>query len=146
MKEKKKLKLKKFYLHPVTAFILLTFLVMVLSGIFSLFEMQATYSKINSTTGELETTLVRAGTTIGVRTKEQKIENKIQEILVTNGLSEIYTYGFINEKELESATKSIENVKTFATTFLLIMLVISAIVLFVINMIIDFLKQVIEIL
>ena len=50
---------------------------------------------------KLETTLVRAGTTIGVRTKEQKIENKIQEILVTNGLSEIYTYGFLSEKDLE---------------------------------------------
>ena len=33
MKEKKKLKLKKFYLHPVTAFILLTLLVMIISGI-----------------------------------------------------------------------------------------------------------------
>ena len=50
---------------------------------------------------KLETTLVRAGTTIGVRTKEKKIENKIQEILVTNGLSEIYTYGFLSEKDLE---------------------------------------------
>ena len=50
---------------------------------------------------KLETTLVR--TTIGVRTKEQKIENKIQEILVTNGLSEIYTYGFLSEKDLEKS-------------------------------------------
>ena len=52
---------------------------------------------------KLETTLVRAGTTIGIRTKEQKIENKIQEILVTNGLSEIYTYGFLSEKDLEKS-------------------------------------------
>ena len=52
---------------------------------------------------KLETTLVRAGTTIGVRTKEKKIENKIQEILVTNGLSEIYTYGFLSEKDLEKS-------------------------------------------
>ena len=58
MKEKKRLKLKKFYLHPVTAFILLTLLVMVLSGIFSLFGMQATYSTINPQTGALEKTLV----------------------------------------------------------------------------------------
>ena len=58
MKEKKKLKLKKFYLHPVTAFILLTLLTMVLSGIFSLFGMQATYSTINTQTGTLESTLV----------------------------------------------------------------------------------------
>jgi len=58
MKERKKLKLKKFYLHPVTTFILLTILTMVLSGIFSLFEMQATYTTLNTTTGELENTLV----------------------------------------------------------------------------------------
>lgn len=58
MKKKNKLKLKKFYLHPVTTFILLTFLVMLISGVCSLFEMQATYSKLNITTGEIETELV----------------------------------------------------------------------------------------
>lgn len=58
MKEKKKLRLKKFSLHPVTAFILLTVLVIVLSGIFSAFEMQATYNKINANTNQLEPTLV----------------------------------------------------------------------------------------
>lgn len=58
MKEKKKLKLKKFYLHPVTAFILLTLLVIVLSGLFSVFGLQATYNKLNTNTGELEKTLV----------------------------------------------------------------------------------------
>lgn len=58
MKEKKKLKLKKFSLHPVTTFILLTVLVIVLSGIFSAFEMQATYNKVNANTNQLEPTLV----------------------------------------------------------------------------------------
>ena len=50
------------------------------------------------------------------------------------GLSEYYTIN-TNLEELENATKSIENVKTFATTFLLITLIISSLVLFVINMI-----------
>lgn len=50
------------------------------------------------------------------------------------GLNEYYTIN-TNLEELESATKSIENVKTFATTFLIITLIISSIVLFVINMI-----------
>ena len=58
MKEKKKLRLKKFYLHPVTAFILLTLLTIILSGIFSLFGMQATYSTINPVNGNLESNLV----------------------------------------------------------------------------------------
>ena len=57
-KKKSKLRLKKFYLHPVTTFILLTFLVMVLSGILSLLQTQATYTSLNTQTGELQTTLV----------------------------------------------------------------------------------------
>ena len=50
------------------------------------------------------------------------------------GLNEYYQIN-TNLDELQNATKSIENVKTFATTFLLITLIISSLVLFVINMI-----------
>lgn len=57
MKEKKKLKLKKFYLHPITSFILLTIIVVLLSGILSLFEIQGTYTKIDSN-GQLDSVLV----------------------------------------------------------------------------------------
>ena len=60
----------------------------------------------------------------------EKFTTEIKE----KGLSEYYTLN-TNVEELESATESIKNVKTFATTFLLIMLAISAVVLFVINMI-----------
>ena len=58
MLDKKKWKLKKFYIHPITMFLALTFLVVVLSGILSLFQTQATYNVVNSTTRELEPTLV----------------------------------------------------------------------------------------
>lgn len=58
MNDKRKLKLKKFYFHPITVFIFLTFLVVVLSGILSMFEMQATYDIINTNTNELEPTLI----------------------------------------------------------------------------------------
>lgn len=58
MNDKKKLKLKKFYLHPVTTFILLTLFVMIISGIFSLFGAEATYSTLNPANGNLETNLV----------------------------------------------------------------------------------------
>ena len=54
--------------------------------------------------------------------------------LKEKGLNEYYQIN-TNLDELENATKSIENVKTFASTFLLITLIISALVLFVINMI-----------
>ena len=40
-----------------------------------------------------------------------------------------------NLEEIESATKSIENVSKFATTFLIITLIISAVVLLIVNMI-----------
>ena len=52
---------------------------------------------------KLDTTLMKAATTLGVRTKEQKIEKKIEDVLVNNGLSEIYTYGFVGEKDLEKS-------------------------------------------
>lgn len=52
---------------------------------------------------KLESTLIKADTTLGVRNKEQKIEDKVRETLVNQGLSEIYTYGFIHEKDLEKA-------------------------------------------
>ena len=58
MIEKPKLKLRKFYFHPITTFILLTFFLMILSGILSLFQTQATYNTINSNTYELEPVLV----------------------------------------------------------------------------------------
>ena len=39
---------------------------------------------------KLDTTLVESDTTIGIRNKEQKIEQKIKNVLVNSGLSEIY--------------------------------------------------------
>lgn len=60
----------------------------------------------------------------------EAFETEIRE----KGLNEYYKIN-TNLDELQNATKSIENVKTFATTFLLITLIISSLVLFVINMI-----------
>lgn len=52
------------------------------------------YDKIGST-------LIEAETTLGIRTKAQKIQDKIKEVLVSKGLSEIYTYGFYNPSDLD---------------------------------------------
>lgn len=60
----------------------------------------------------------------------EPFETEVKE----KGLNEYYQIN-TNLDELQNATKSIENVKTFATTFLLITLIISSLVLFVINMI-----------
>ena len=64
---------------------------------------------------KLETTLIKADTTLGIRNKEQKIEDKIKDILVNNGLSEIYTYGFVSEKDLEQSNIS-DELKKYAIT------------------------------
>ncbi len=64
---------------------------------------------------------------------KEDIEEFSKEV-ESKGLSEYYMVTN-NIEEIEAATKSINNVKTFATTFLIITLLIGGIVLMVINMI-----------
>jgi len=58
MNNKRKLKLKKFYFHPITTFLFLTSVIVILSGILSFFQMQATYNIVNINKKELEPTLI----------------------------------------------------------------------------------------
>ena len=58
MRDKRKLRLKKFYFHPITMFLFITVLIVILSGILSLFQIQATYNTVNVNTKDLEPTLV----------------------------------------------------------------------------------------
>ena len=58
MNNKQKLRLKKFYFHPITIFILLSLLVMIISGILSAMQIQATYNTVNINTKDLEPTLI----------------------------------------------------------------------------------------
>ena len=58
MHNRRKLKLKKFYFHPITVYLILTLLLLILSAVLSVLQMQATYSTISPTANELETTLV----------------------------------------------------------------------------------------
>ena len=60
--------------------------------------------------------------------------DKFSEEVKDKGLSEYYTITS-NVEEIESATESVDNVKIFATTFLIITLIIGGVVLVVINMI-----------
>jgi len=80
-----------------------------------------------------DNTLVTNLTPSFILNGEEAIESFGTEIR-EKGLNEYYKIN-TNLDELQNATKSIENVKTFATTFLLITLIISSLVLFVINMI-----------
>lgn len=65
---------------------------------------------------------------------DSSVVEKFSEEVKEKGLSEYYTVTD-NLDTVESATKSISNVKTFATTFLIITLIIGGVVLLVINMI-----------
>ncbi len=58
MNEKRKLKFKKFYFHPVTTFMVMSVGVVILSWILSIFQAQATYNVVNVNTKELEPALV----------------------------------------------------------------------------------------
>ncbi len=64
---------------------------------------------------KLDSTLIKADTTLGIRNKEQTIKKKVKEVLVNHGLSEIYTYGFVSEKDLEQSNIS-EEIKKYAIT------------------------------
>ena len=66
--------------------------------------------------------------------KNKDVADKFSKEVSKKGLSEYYTITN-NVDTVVSATKSIVNVKTFATTFLIITLIIGAVVLLVINMI-----------
>ncbi len=60
---------------------------------------------------KLESTLIKADTTLGIRNKQQNIEKKVKETLVNSGFSEIYTYGFVSKKDLELSNISNDKVK-----------------------------------
>ena len=64
---------------------------------------------------KLDSTLIKADTTLGIRNKEQNIKKKVEEVLVNSGLSEIYTYGFVSQKDLELSNIS-EEIKKYAIT------------------------------
>lgn len=68
-----------------------------------------------------------------ILTSKDVVEDFTNEVK-EKGLNDYYTIT-TNAEDVESATKSITNVKTFATTFLIITLIIGGVVLFVINMI-----------
>ena len=81
MNDKKKLKLKKFYFHPITIFILLTIVVVILSGILSAFEMQATYNTVNVNTKELEPTLIAVENLLSFKGLKFILSNALIKVL-----------------------------------------------------------------
>ncbi len=52
---------------------------------------------------KLDTSLMKAETTVGLRNKEQKLIKNVKDVLVNSGFSEIYTYGFLSIKDMEKS-------------------------------------------
>lgn len=50
---------------------------------------------------KLGTTYVNAETTLGIKNKKQRLEDSLRKTLVAKGYSEVCTYAFINQKDLE---------------------------------------------
>ena len=57
----------------------------------------------------LDSSLIKGETTLGGKNKAQRLEDDIKKLLVNKGLYEIYTYGFINEKDLKDVREKFEN-------------------------------------
>ena len=128
MNDKRKLKLKKFYFHPITTFILLTLLVVILSGIFSIFEMQATYNTININTKELEPTLITVENLYSFKGLRYMISNAMKNFLSFGplgtllvsliGLTIAETTGFLETITKRYLSKIPRQVLTFIILFL----------------------------
>lgn len=58
---------------------------------------------------KLKSTLIHAESTAGGKNRAQKMEDNLKNLLKDKGFSEIYTYGFINEKDLEKCNLKEEN-------------------------------------
>jgi len=126
MHDKTKLKLKKFHLHPITVFLILILLTMILSWILSIFETQATYNTINLSTKELEPTLVAVENLFSFDGLKYLISNAARNLLSFGplgmllisliGLSVAEATGFI-----ETLTKRhLSKIPKFTLTFLVI--------------------------
>ena len=86
MKNRKRIHFKKYSFHPITAFIIMTVLVMILSFFLSLFQIQATYSKVNAS-GELESVLVTVQNVLNFEGIKYLISNAAKNFVAFTPLS-----------------------------------------------------------
>lgn len=58
---------------------------------------------------KLKSTLINAESTIGLKNKLQKLVDRIKELLVNKGFSEMYSYGFISPADFEKCNINLDN-------------------------------------
>lgn len=130
MKEKRKMKLKKFNFHPITSFIVLTLFTIILSWILSSFQLEATYNTINQKTGQLETTIITVNNLLGYNGVKYIISNAAKNfasftplstlLIALIGLSVAYASGLI-DAFIKKVTLNVDNK---IITFILILIAI----------------------
>lgn len=130
MSTKKKMKLKKFSLHPITTFILMTFGILVLSWLFSVLQFQATYTVVNPENLELESIFVNVKNLLNYDGIKYIISNAatnfasfaplISLLIALIGLSIAHASGLI-DTFIKRVTLNISNKKL---TFILILIAI----------------------
>ena len=81
MPEKKKLKLKKFFFHPITMFLVGTILIMLISLILSSFEMQSTYNSITTNGKDLTSKLVVVENLFNYENLKYLISNTVKNFM-----------------------------------------------------------------
>ena len=128
MNDKKKLKLKKFYFHPITVFLFLTFLVMILSGLLSAFQTQATYNEINIISKELDPTLIAVDNLLSFDGIKFLISNAVKNFLSFGPLGTLLVAllgitiaegtGFIETISRRHISKIPNNIITFIVLFI----------------------------
>ncbi len=128
MRNKRKLKLKKFYFHPITIYLMLIFLVVILSAILSAFQMQATYNTISPTTNELESNLVTVESMLNFDGMKYIFSNAMTNflsfaplgtlLLTLFGLSITKSTGFLDTLCKRNLIKIDKKILTFIIIFL----------------------------
>ena len=109
MNRKKKLKLKKFRLHPATTILLLIILTFILSGILSIFEAQTTYNQINENTGVIEKVLVSVRSLCNVDGLKFLISNAATNFITFSPIKEIISNEATYQSIISSTTKIISS-------------------------------------
>ena len=128
MTEKRKLRLKKFYFHPITMLLVATIVVLILSSILSGLEVQATYNLVNKTTNELEPTLVTIENLLTYNGLKSLISNATTNfvafaplsmlIISLIGISIAESTGLIDTLSKRKIKKLTKNQLTFIVLFL----------------------------
>lgn len=128
MKPKRKFRLKKFNLHPVTSYIILIFLTIIISSILSKLNVQSTYMTINETTNILEQNIESAQNLLKYDELKTVISNAsknfmsflpLSMLLISSiGLYVAYSTGFI-KAFIKRYLSKLEN---YQITFIIILI------------------------